>query len=182
MRILNMRRKKLISILSLSLLSVGCVSTGPISSNEKWHNFGLKAVTEIEKLPAEQSMVVIIREQGAVKGTAVNIFVEGEYLTSLQDGGYKSIHLCALPTSLTAAFTDINLNYQNLRGQKNVFDLNQSRIHYFSVMQAENDQILLKPLTTAQAQQAISTAKEQVNTLPRVEKKHTCPQVVYVMV
>lgn len=179
MRILNMHRKKQISILALSLLSVGCISNQPISSNEKWHNFGLKTAIATEALPAEQSMVVIIREQGTVKGAAVNVFVDGKYLTSLQDGGYKSIPLCAVPTSLTAAFTDINLNYQSLRGQKNVFDLSQSRIHYFSVTQTENDQILLKPLTTAQAQQVISTAKEQVNTLPRVEKKYACPKVVY---
>ncbi|WP_104490584.1 OmpA family protein [Acinetobacter indicus] len=174
-----MRVTKLVGILGLSVLGVGCASTGPISSNEKWHNFNSTNIVALEELTAEQSMVVFIRKPEAVKGSAVNIFVEGEYLTSLQAGGYKAIPLCAAPTNLTAAFTDINLNYPSVREQNNTFDLSQSRIHYFSVTSVENGQPILKALTAQQAQLAMKNTREQVNTLPRVEKSRGCPKVIY---
>ncbi|WP_104489762.1 OmpA family protein [Acinetobacter indicus] len=174
-----MRVTKLVGILGLSVLGVGCASTGPMSSNEKWHNFDSTNTVALEELTAEQSMVVFIRKPEAVKGSAVNIFVGGEYLTSLQEGGYKVIPLCAAPTNLTAAFTDINLNYPSVREQNNTFDLSQSRIHYFSVTQVENGQPILKALTAQQAKLAMKNTREQVNTLPRVEKNRGCSKVIY---
>lgn len=174
-----MGAKKLVNILGLSLLAVGCSSTGQLSSNEKWRNFIPNAAIATESLTSEQVMAVFIREPGAVEGTAANIFVEGKYLTSLQSGGYKAIPLCAMPTNITVAYTDINLNYPILREQKNTFDLTNNRIHYFSVIQADDHQLALKPLTEQQAQQALQHTQEQTHTLPRLEQSSICPKIVY---
>lgn len=176
---MKMKMRKLVGVIGLSIFWTGCASTSPLSSPEKWQNFNQSAAISTQDLAEDHAMVIFIREPNTIAGSAVNIFVEGEYLTSLQSGGYKAVSLCAMPTNITAAYTDIDLNYPSLREQKNAFDLTRSGIHYFSVAQAENNQLHLKPLTEQQAQQAMQTVQEQVNTLPRLGKNRVCPKVVY---
>lgn len=169
--------RKLGVILGLSILGGGCASIHPQSAAEKWQNFNQNPTAITQQVAEGQTMVVFIRESNAVVGPAVNLFVEGEYLTSLQAGGYKAIPLCRGISNLNAAYTDSELNYTKLREQNKPVNLTGSSIHYFAITQAENNQLQLQPLTEQQAQQAIQNTKEQVNTLPRIEKNLTCPTI-----
>lgn len=172
-----MNIKKMLGVVGLSMLGVGCVSTHKTVPTEKWNNFNPHHSISTQGLAADQSMVVFLRQADAVNGPAVNIFVEGKYLTSLQAGGYKAVPMCAVPTYIGAAFTDVATNYMTLRQRRSPFHLEKGSISYFSVVQDSSQHVYLQPLNATQAQQAMQQVKEQTNTLPRLKQTPACPEV-----
>ena len=60
---------------------------------------------------ANAASAVFLRPVDAVPGQAVNIFVNGEYLTSLTPGGFKQSATCVGSNRLTASYTDVSTRY-----------------------------------------------------------------------
>lgn len=174
--------RKLVLITGLSIFGSGCASINNQSPLEHWKTFNPASMTLPDHIRPDQTMAVFLREENAFNGPAVNIFLEGEYLTSLQPGGYKMLPVCANPTQMSAAFTQSELDYSKVRQKTQVYDLPAGKIQYFKLVEDANQSIKIQPLTEAQAQQILPTVREQTHTLPRVEKNKVCAKPVYVNV
>lgn len=178
----DMSIRKLVLITGLSIFWSGCASINNQSPLEHWKTFNPASMTLPDHIRPDQTMVVFLRDENAFNVSAVNIFLEGEYLTSLQPGSYKMLPVCANPTQLSAAFTQSELNYSNVRQKTQVYDLPAGKIQYFKLVEDANQSIKIQPLTETQAQQILPTLREQIHTLPRVEKNKVCAKPVYVPV
>lgn len=175
-----MRMKTIASLIGFSVLWSGCAAVKPHSSLEHWKNFNSTSSLQMGNLASDQAMVVFIREKETLTEPAANIFVEGEYLTSLQSGGFKAIPLCAVPTSITAAFTQAPLNYAELRKKKQEYVFSSGQIYYFKIVDAEYATTLqLKALNKDEAEKILPGLQEQIHTLPRIEKNRVCPKIIY---
>ena len=168
--------RKLVLITGLSIFGSGCASINNQSPLEHWKTFNPASMILSDHIRSDQTMVVFLREENAFNGPAVNIFLEGEYLTSLQSGGYKMLPVCATQTGIS------ELNYANVRQKNQVYDLPAGKIQYFKLVADTNQSIQIQPLTEVQAQQILPTVREQTHTLSRVEKNKVCAKPVYVNV
>nr|WP_071057723.1 OmpA family protein [Pelistega sp. MC2] len=143
---------------------------------ERWRTYKSGAVTA----PAENAAsVVFLREEGSLTGQAVNIFVNGEYLTSLLPGGYKQSIACVGNNRLTSQFTDVRTRYLEKERSGQYFDIPARQVTYFMVVPDASGAATLQPLDAATAKPMINGMKEQAHTLPRVDNLAACaPPVV----
>ncbi|WP_273778748.1 OmpA family protein [Acinetobacter sp. GSS19] len=175
---MNIKKTALIAAVVLS--AIGCTSTPKKLPLERWTTF--KPVTAIDadtsKLPVDRALVVFIREPGQISGPAVNVFIDGEYLTSLQDGGYKITSVCAAYGNIVANFTDPKADYYNIRRQKNVQTFKPGSVNFIKFIPGTNGQIQLQHLDEQTTRDLMPKYLEQINTISRVDQKKVCPQVV----
>ena len=102
------------------------------------------------------------RTDAGANPIAVNIKVNGEYLSSLQVGGFTKTEICAKPTALETHYvamkpaTNLNVN------------LAKQSVHYFYVDTSNASKPQLKEVDAATAQEALKMLKHQANTISRV--------------
>ncbi|HFC8493908.1 TPA: hypothetical protein ACFP3Z_000284, partial [Neisseria subflava] len=92
---------QLLKLTVTTALAVSVLSACTLSNN-KWSNFDNQS-SQI-KLQANQAGLVFYRADTGVNPTAVNIKVNGEYLSSLQVGGFAKTEICAKPTTFEAHY------------------------------------------------------------------------------
>ena len=102
---LNKLVKQLAVILPLSLLAAGCV----YQTKEKWVDTTPTAYST--SVPDGRSSVVFYRQADAVEGSTVNIYVNGQYLGSLQPNAYRQETVCAQNQRFFAEFTNNDVGY-----------------------------------------------------------------------
>ncbi|MDO5668139.1 MAG: OmpA family protein [Alcaligenaceae bacterium] len=142
---------------------------------ERWRNFSSSKITA----PAEHAAsVVFLREEGALAGQSVNIFVNGEYLTSLLPGAYKQSIACVGNNRLTSQFTDVRTRYLEKERSGQYFDVPAGQITYFMVVPDPSGASTLLPLEAATARALVDGMKEQAHTLSRVDQTPVCEQPV----
>lgn len=143
---------------------------------ERWRTYKSGSVTA----PAENAAsVVFLREEGALTGQAVNIFVNGEYLTSLLPDGYKQSIACVGNNRLTAQFTDVRTRYLEKERSGQYFDVPAGQVSYFMVVPDASGAATLQAIDGALAKPIVNNMREQAHTLPRVDNLAACaPPVV----
>ena len=130
-------------------------------------------------IPQGLAGVMVLRTAAAgLPGPAVNVFVEGEYLTSLEPGGGKSIMICPYQQRLTVAYTDPSTRYVEKQTQGERYNLAVGEMNYFQVVAGANGKPVLSPLAAGQAQELLSRMQEQTHTMPRVDRVGTCAPVL----
>lgn len=172
--------KKMMSVCAaLALLSLtGCSLNGASSSNgalEKWTTFGGKTVP-VGTMGDKQSRVVFMREAGAVSGPAINVFVDGDYLTSLLDGGYRSAIVCSSGEQILAtvnsskgfARRDTGIDYNFVTGET----------AYVKVATGANGQLMFQRVAATEGEALKNTLKQETQTLPRVKDNKLCQATV----
>lgn len=174
--------KKLVLLIGISILGSGCASIHNPPALQSGKTFTPASMTLSDHIRPDQTMAVFLREEGAFNGPAVNIFLEGKYLTSLQPGSYKMFPACANPTRMSAAFTQSKLDYANIRQGNQLYDLSARKIQYFKLAIDANQSIRIQPLAEIEAKQILPTLREQTHTLSRVEQNKACAKTVYVNV
>lgn len=118
--------------------------------------------------------VVVLREQEAVEGPVVNIFEEGEYLTSLMPGHYRQSAICAGVLRLGAHFTGSSRSYVE-KGQGVVeASVAAGEEVYFRVIPGTSGKPALERLSAADAKALMARLQEQKHTLSRVGSNRTC--------
>lgn len=138
---------------------------------ERWHNFDKGQVTA----PAENAAsVVLLREEGAVQGQSVNVFVNGEYLASLLPGGYKQSIACVGNNRLTPRHTNVRTRYLEKEREGQYFDVPAGQVSYFKVVADASGAPSLQPVDAQTGQELVNNMKVQVHTLPRVDKTPVC--------
>ena len=138
---------------------------------ERWHNFEQGQVVA----PAENAAsVVFLRESEAIPGQSVNVFVNGEYLASLLPGAYKQSIACVGNNRLTSKYTNVRTRYLEKEKEGQYFDVPAGQVTYFKVVPDASGAPSLQPLDAQTGQELVDNMKEQVHTLPRVDKTPVC--------
>lgn len=168
----------MVGISGLCMLALaGCVAVGGGQNGEdsraveRWHNFEDGQIVA----PAENAAsVVFLREEGAIAGQSVNVFVNGEYLASLLPGGYKQSIACVGNNRLTPKYTNIRTRYLEKEREGQYFDVPAGKVTYFKVVPDASGAPSLQSLDAQAGQELVGKMKEQVHTLPRVDKTPKC--------
>lgn len=167
---------KLLCVL-LMIVVVGCTGMSRQDGKplEKWTVFESSRLKP-KQLKPSQAEVVFIREPGVVAGGAVDIFINGDYLTSLLDGGYKPVVVCATRQRINSRFSNQRDFFAHQVGA--TFDFPASQLTYIRVKKGLNGQPELERLDSNAG--AISTGKLgrlQSQTISRVSTPARCDGV-----
>lgn len=152
------------------LALAACGHTG--YPKEKWTDFRAEGVQQ--QVAANDTNLVFFRGESGNPKAAVNIYINGEYHTSLQPNGYSQKEVCAQPQRLGAYVTGFDNLYKGKETGGNTYDLPKGQSAYFRVTVSENGQARLQPVAEEEAKQEIQAGKYQNNHLSRVDKASTC--------
>ena len=179
-----MNLKKIFCYSIVALSSVGCTTISQKTPLEKWKNFEQvnEIPTDTRTLQADRALVVFLRDSGSISGPALNIFIDGEYLSSLQDGGHKVTSVCAAHGTINASFTDPHSDYYQIRQQQNVFRFKAGSVNFIRLIQQSDGVIQLQPVDEVEAKALLPRYLEQINTISRVDEKKACPEITQKLV
>lgn len=143
---------------------------------ERWENF---SKSDIEPPQKRMSSVVVFRPLNKVKGTAVNVYIDGEYHASLLPGAYTQVKLCPGSHRLKVAYTNVLTRYKEKRatGQKSLLD--PEEIEYYQIVTDKMSKPELKALSEVNALQLIKKLpSKQHHTITRVNKRQCSEQQI----
>ena len=129
-------------------------------SNERWSNFDNQSANVNPQ--ENHAGLVFFRTDAGSNSIAVNIKVNGEYLSSLQVGGFTKTEICAKPTALEAHYVAMK------SGTNLTVNLAKQSVHYFYVDTSNASKPQLKEVDAATAQNVLKTIKHQAHTISRV--------------
>lgn len=171
--------KKIMSVYAVLAASTltGCAVSGSSANGplERWDTFGGKTISE-GQMGDKQSRVVFMREAGAIAGPAVNVFVDGDYLTSLLDGGYRSTVVCSTGEKVLASF-NTNQRFAN-RDAGIDYNFVSGETAYVKVMLNATGQPVFQRISPEEGTVMMSSLKEETQTLPRVKPNRACEATV----
>lgn len=167
-------QRLLVKTLILSSMLTGCAIKGGSNGQavEKWHNFENKKVDE-QQANENKANVVFVRDE-TIKGQAVNIFVGGEYLASLLPNAYKQAKVCPDNQKLVAIQTDVKDRYQTKEKGGQYYSLPLDKTTYLRVGLDHKGQPYFLKMSEEEIKAAKQNLKEQVHTLPRVDREKEC--------
>ena len=136
------------------------VLTACTLSNEHWSNFDNQSTSVAPQ--ENHAGLIFYRTDAGANPIAVNIKVNGEYLSSLQVGGFTKTEICVKPTALET-------HYVAMKPATNLtVNLAKQSVHYFYVDTSNTSKPQLKEVDAATAQEALKMLKHQANTISRV--------------
>ncbi len=162
----------------LCFLLSGCGGFSGSSANgplERWTTFDGKTVS-LGEMGDKQSRVYFYREKGAFSGPAVNVFVDGDYLASILDGGYREAIVCSTGERILPSFTknvgfadrDSGIDYNFITGETS----------YIKVSLGENNLPIFERVEPAIGQEAVNQLAQETQTLPRIKPNRLCNKAV----
>lgn len=120
--------------------------------------------------------VVFFREAAADARVTqpVNVYINGQYQTSLVDNNFSEYALCPGQHSLVVAINDAQQRYAT-KQQRSNFVVGSEPMQYFRVSEDAAGQVRVVPATTAAAQAAVPSLRtRQAHTISRVTRTG-CP-------
>lgn len=141
---------------------------------EQWVDF--KSADARFAVPASNAGIVVYRRGGEINGPAANVYINGEYLVSLQGGGFRYATVCPRAQRLDAEFTGVAHDDGYLKKERRgeYVDLPAGSISYFKVVNNGAGQPAIQRVPAETARAELKNLREQVNTLQRVEKQMDC--------
>ncbi len=172
--------KKLIVCGLTALCLSACSMNGGLSSSkngklERWTTFDGKTIG-LQKMGDKQSTVYFYREKDAFEGPAVNVFVDGDYLASVLDGGYRAAVVCSSGDRILPSFTrntsfadrDTGVDYNFVTGET----------EYVKIMVNNQHQPIFQRVSKEEGEHAVSQLKQETQTLPRVKDNRLCDKAI----
>ena len=168
-------QKNLKTILIAGLLIASATSNAQQGLTERWQTFGASTPGGQAVNPS-MAGVTFYRTGGG--GGAANIYVNGEYLTSLLPGGYRYAELCSYNQRLATAYTGRDRAYGIKANAGEFYDLPQGHVSYFRVVDTGGGPVL-QAVDRNTASMEIGQLREQTHTLPRLKQNRNCsPELV----
>ncbi len=171
--------KKIVYFGALCALLFGC-STGYVGGSshgtlERWTTFNGKTVP-LNEMGDKQAKVYFYRDQGSLDGPAVNVFVDGDYLASILDGGYRAAVICSTGDQVLPSFTkntgfadrDTGVDYNFVAGDTS----------YVKIVQDAQGQPIFERVDASEGEEAVSRLSQQTQTLPRTKSNRLCKKAV----
>ena len=136
---------------------------------EQWETFEKEQIAQ--KTKTRLSQVVIVRPN-SVKGRAINVYIDGEYVTSLLPGAYTVETVCPGRHYIKLAYTNVLTHYEEKRkrsGQAFVFDPKEM---FFFRIEKQRKALVVKKLTKQEAKDIDKRYKNRQNhTISRLDKR-----------
>lgn len=163
------------------ILSLVCIiATSLFSKVENWDTFSEQKAEQTSKQKSMQtastlSQIVIIRPK-EMDGTAVNIYVDGEYLSSLLPGAYTQELICAGKHRINLAYTNVAYKYKQKRenGQRIHFKSGEKQQVYMLIK--KNGKLTFQNYPENNVPKLLKRyTKKQTHTISRVNKRQ-CAQ------
>ncbi len=139
---------------------------------ERWTTFDGKTIAT-PKMEKNQATVYFYRDKDVEFEKVVNVFVGGDYLTSVREGGYRAAVLCAIDGDrIFPSFSRRDHFSQRSQGVRYKFESN--KVSFVKVV-FENNQPVFKMVSPEEGKKAISQLRQETQTLPRVKQNRACP-------
>ena len=110
------------------ILCALCIGSSALSAKtEKWDTFSEQKTAQSQPI---RSQIVIVRPV-ELTGTAINIYIDGEYVSSLLSGAYTEEFVCSGKHRVNLAYTNVNTRYKEKRqgGQWINFKSNNKQVY-----------------------------------------------------
>lgn len=170
--------KKILILGVLSLVLSACTSGGSSSNGklERWTTFDGRTIP-LAEMGDRQATVYFYREKDAFVGPAVNVFVDGDYLASVKEGGYRAALVCSTGERILPSFTK-NTGFAD-RDTGIDYNFEVGSVSYVKILLNEAGQPVFQRVAEDEGKNAIGRLAQQTQTLPRVKDNRLCtPSVV----
>lgn len=137
------------------------------NSPETWQNFTDKTVSA-DNLNQGESLVVFYRQPNTA-GVAIDVYVNQDYQTSLLNGGFSAIKLCANQNFISTSYTS-NRDFGNRTSGIHFYSPSQ-QITYVKVSSDAHQQPVFTFVDNEQGQREVAQLQYQSNVLSRVIEK-----------
>lgn len=162
-------RKWLLAL--LPFLTTACVYHDPLTWTDT------KNVGYSDTVPEGRASVVIYRPADAIEGATVNVYINGEYLASLQPNAYRQENVCSANQRLFAEFTQQDPAYREKATKGQYYNLPENHVAFFKIVN-QNGKPALAQVSEDVAKEELKNVKRQNHTLPRVDKVAQCSTVL----
>lgn len=167
--------KKFLLTTAIGIVLTACSSSkAPNQPVEVWKNFE-QASLDRSQLSENQSLVVFYRKND-VLGKAVNVYVNGEYHTSLLPSAYSVVSVCAKKNRFTSSFSSINDFGNRTQGIDEMMPVNH--VTYLKVIQDLHGNVKLMHVENSVAEQEMAQLPKENQTLSRVQVER-CNDIDY---
>lgn len=156
---------------------VACAATGAMAQTDPTRvtieAFG-EAYTPPLPAPAQQTRVLVYRQNSAPSTLPVNIYLNGQYHASLLRGGYTEF--CAAPgfVNVKAALDDASRQHLSKRDPGQRLDLKAGQTVFLKVDESAPSAINLLSGTEAQTRADLQTTRRQIHTISRAKAAVAC--------
>ena len=157
------------------LLVLTLFSTSTLSAKiEQWDTFKNEDISHYYTKNEISEMIVARPDK--VKGQAINVYVDGEYVTSLLAGAYTSELVCPGTHRISLAYTNVSSRYKEKRKGGQYFTFEPKRKYHFRIVQAGKS-LMIKPLTSQEIEEIQDHyRKKQHHTISRLSKRKCVKQ------
>ncbi|MGV6988221.1 OmpA family protein [Testudinibacter sp. P80/BLE/0925] len=131
---------------------------------EQWENYQSVDINT-QDIPLGQTQLVFYRQQ-QLNGPAINIYIDGNYQTSLLENGFSAILLCAEPHLVSASFSSDTMAGNRTEGFK--FASPSQQVTYIKIKNSKSGLPRFEFVATETALKDLSALNMQSQTLSRV--------------
>ena len=134
-------------------------------STERWRNYTSAGISHVS---AGTGSIVILRPINAVAGEAINVYINGEYLSSLRPGTFAQVSVCPGDNRLNIAVSDVTTRYAEKTAAGQLVSQNANSISYYKI-DSNGGVLVATALNDSSAMQLLSTMPlKQHHTISRV--------------
>lgn len=152
------------------------VKTDQSKSNsvEEWD----ESIRENVTIPDKRLSSLVIYRPSALKGRAINIYIDGEYQASLLPGAYTQAMVCPGNHHVVTAYTNPATRYREKKKQGKSIGLKASFVSFYQVTNHPPLGLTLSPLTNTEVFSVFTdNSPGQSHTISRLDRKE-CLQPV----
>ena len=137
------------------------------AKTESWDTFSDQKVT---KTTQALSSIIIVRTSD-IQGKAINIYIDGEYVSSLLPGAYTQEAVCSGTHRIKVAYTNIKTRYKEKRSRGQSATFNAGKKHFYRIVSVGN-KLQLRTLSEKEKETLLEKyPKKQKHTISRLNKK-----------
>jgi OOP family OmpA-OmpF porin len=137
---------------------------------EHWDTFSEEDVSSYKNRNDALPQLVVARED-SLKGKAINVYIDGEYLTSLLPGAYTIERICPGKHRIRLAYTNILTHYKEKEKGGQFFRFASGDKQFFKIVKTDKG-LELKPLSVQQTKNIHHNyTKKQRHTISRISKR-----------
>lgn len=164
--------KKLVIASAMVLALSACSTRSANQPLEVWQNYQVSQISNTN-LQHDQALAVFYR-QNNIKGSAVNVYVNGDYQTSLLPNSFSSVPVCANKQMFSSSFVEKGKFGNRKDGVS--YTLPAKKIVYIKVVNGKNGQPEFEQVDEATAVKDLTNLKKVSHTLSRA--KFRCHSVI----
>ncbi|MCW9699272.1 MULTISPECIES: OmpA family protein [unclassified Avibacterium] len=136
-----------------------------------------KNVPYSNDVPEGRSSIVVYRQSDVIDGPTINVYINSEYLASLQPNAYRQETVCAENQKIYGEFTHQDPGYQAKEREGNFYDLAVNQVSFFKVANVNGRPTIIQ-VSEEQAKADLNGMPKQTHTLSRVDHLKECPKVL----